>query len=132
MESILASSEYSLFFFVVLIPIGILSVIWHFTKSAKMLEEWARANGFRLLAKEYRWFAKGPFFWRSGKNHAVYRITVQDRLGQVHHGWARCGGWFLGIWTNQVEVRWDEQPTHRPGFPVIMPTQQQGNEQQSG
>ena len=120
MESILASSDYGLVFFLVLIPIAILSIVWTFSRSAKMLEEWARANGFRLLEKEYRWFTKGPFFWRSGKNQTVYRITVQDSQGQVHRGWARCGGWFMGLWSNQVDVRWDEQPRHQPGFPVVM------------
>jgi len=106
----------------IFVPIAIAGLIWHFSRSANVLDQWARENGLRLLEREYRWFVKGPFFWTSSKNQTVYRITVQDAAGNLWRGWARCGGWFLGLWSSKVDVRWDEPPRHTPGFPVVMPT----------
>jgi hypothetical protein len=109
-------------FLLVVIPIAIVSIVLHFTRSTTMLDRWAAANGLRLVTKEYRWLVKGPFFWRSGKNQAVYRITAQDAHGQTFSGFARCGGWFFGMLSDRVEVRWDAPPPLRgPGFHVIMP-----------
>lgn len=113
---------------VAVVAVGVAFLAWTFRRGDAMLDRWAAENNFRLLESEYRWFAKGPFFWRSSKGQTVYRIAVEDQAGEVHRGWARCGGWFLGLWTDQVDVRWDEQPPARqpPGFPVILPSDRSG------
>src|SRR5262249_35973173 len=54
-------------------------------------------------------FFRGPFFWTSSKGQTVYRVTVEVK-GAVRTGWVRCGSWWLGLRSEQVEVRWDETP----------------------
>lgn len=90
------------------------AVWWHFSRSRSLLQKWADENGYRLLAKEYRTFRRGPFFWTSSKGQTVYRVSVEDKAGQVRSGWVRCGGWWLGLLTDHTEVRWDEAPARQP------------------
>ena len=99
-------------FSVILVPAVILlavgSLAWSFSRSRKLLEQWAADNGFHILEREYRNFRKRPFFWTSSNSQAVYHVTVRDREGNVHSGWVRCGGWILGMLSNQTEVRWED------------------------
>ena len=98
------------------------SMVWGFRRGEVLLDRWAARHGYRIVEREYRWVAKGPFFFRSGKGHSVYRITVSDRDGTTRRGYARCGGWFLGLLSDHVDVRWDEDTRERAGqgFPVIL------------
>lgn len=121
MDRMLANSETSILFILILVPVVIFGIAWGFRRGSDLLELWANANNVRILQKEYCWFLKGPFFWSSSRNQSVYRITVEDSEGQIRTGWAKCGGWFMGLWTSQVEVRWDKQ---QKGFPVVMPADQ--------
>ena len=93
----------------VLVFVAILAVAatFHFQRSGNILRWWAERNGFRLVAWEYRWFFTGPFWFRA-KGQTVYRVVVEDRAGRRRAGWVRCGGWFLGLWTDKAEVRWDQ------------------------
>ena len=91
---------------VVLIVVG--SLVWHFSRSRSLLEQWATANGFQILDSEYRSFRRGPFFWTTSKSQTVYYVKVRDREGRTHSGWVRCGSWFLGLWSDRTEVRWDD------------------------
>lgn len=103
----------------VALTVGFLS--WSLRRGRTLLARWAAANGFTLVQTEWRWIAKGPYFWRSSNNQMVYRIAVSDAGGTVRRGWARCGGWVWGLLTDQVDVRWDEAPRQPRGFPVVMP-----------
>ena len=94
-------------FFVVL---GIAAVVLylHITRSQKLLKRWADDNGFESLHVEHRMFRKGPFFW-SGRGQTVYRVEVRDEQGVERKGWVRCGSWWAGVFSDKVEVKWDEQ-----------------------
>lgn len=83
------------------------SIAWHSHRSRSVLERWAERNGYRIIDADYRNFFRGPFFWTSSKGQTVYRVTVQAK-GVVRNGWVRCGSWWLGLLSDQVEVRWDE------------------------
>ena len=72
-----------------------------------MLDEWAARNGLQILERDYRALCQGPFVWRCSRGQAVYRVKVRDAEGQVRTGWVRCGGWELGLLSDQVEVSWD-------------------------
>jgi hypothetical protein len=87
--------------------IGLAAMIWHFQRSDSIVEDWAQANGYRLVSKQYCWFWKGPYFLRSSKGQTVYYVTVMDNEGQERRGSVRCGSWFWGIWSNQVDFMWD-------------------------
>jgi hypothetical protein len=86
----------------------VLAMTWHFRRSASMIGRWAAENGYRLLGREYRWFRRGPFWWRTTDKMAVYHVTVEDREGRVRRAWVRCGGWFLGLFSDQVTVEWED------------------------
>jgi len=73
-----------------------------------MLEEWAVSCDLELVSADFCWFRRGPLFWTTSKNQTVYRINVIDEHGVRQSGWARCGSFWWGLFTNTVEVRWDE------------------------
>jgi hypothetical protein len=85
-----------------------LTLWWHFSRSGSLLQRWAEGNGYRLVRQEYRHLFKGPFFWTSSRGQTVYYVTVEDREGKRRSGWVRCGGWLLGLLSDNVEVRWDD------------------------
>ena len=91
---------------VILLAVG--SLVWHFHRSRTLLDQWAEQNGFTILDREYRNFFKGPYFWTSSRAQTVYHVKVRDREGSVRSGWVRCGGWVLGLLSDQTEVRWED------------------------
>jgi hypothetical protein len=98
---------------VVLIPVvivlAILNITWRSNRSLSMIEQWARENGYELLSSERRWFFRGPFsFWSGTKKYTIYYVSVRDGGGNIRRGWVRCGGWFLGLWSDAVCVEWDK------------------------
>ena len=102
------------------------SIAWRVSRSRSILHEWAADHGFRLIYYEYRWFVRGPFFWTTSKSQTVYRVTIEDGRGSIRKGWVRCGTWLAGLWSRQVDVRWDDVP-HQPGFEVVMPEDRSHN-----
>jgi hypothetical protein len=94
--------------FVGVAVLALLLFAWQFRRSDTLLERWAERNGYTLIEREYRWFARGPFFWTSSKGQTVYRVTVEDKAGRRRSGWVRCGGWFFGLLSDTAEVRWDD------------------------
>jgi hypothetical protein len=97
-----------IFVFLGVAALVILTLVWHFGRSSSLLHQWAAQNGYRIISQQYRNFFKGPFFWTSGKGQTVYYVVVEDSIGNSRRGWVRCGGWFLGLLSNNVEVRWDD------------------------
>jgi hypothetical protein len=89
------------------IVIMVSSMIWRGSRSESMLQKWARENGFTLLSEERRTFFKGPFFWTSGKGQMVFYVAVRDAAGHIRHAWIRCGGYFLGMISDHMDVEWD-------------------------
>jgi hypothetical protein len=87
---------------------AVLSMIWHFSRSNSVLDQWAEDNGFELLSSEYRHFMRGPFFWTTSKGQTVYHVKVRTSSGEVKTGWVRCGGFFLGLLSDAAEVRWED------------------------
>jgi hypothetical protein len=86
-----------------------LALWWQFSRSRSLLEQWAERNGYHILSRRYRSFFKGPFFWTSSRGQAVYHVTVEEKEGgRRRSGWVRCGGWFLGLLSDNVEVQWDD------------------------
>jgi hypothetical protein len=94
-------------FLVAAVFIG-LTLWWHFSRSASILEQWGQENGYRIVNREYRHVFKGPFFWTSSQGQTVYYVTVEDEQGNHRHGWVRCGSRFFGLLSDTAEVRWDD------------------------
>ena len=94
--------------FVAFAAVVVLAIVWHYSRSNDLLHQWAERRGYRIVQQEYRNFFKGPFFWTTSRGQTVYYVTVEDRQGQQRNGWVRCGGRFLGLLSDNVDVRWDE------------------------
>jgi hypothetical protein len=94
-------------FFVVMAAFAVASIVWHFGRSRDVLQKWADDNGFQIIESRYAHW-KGPFMWTSSKGQSVYRVTVRDRNGYTRSGWVRCGSWWLGLWSDSAQVRWDD------------------------
>ncbi len=98
-----------------LFPLALLAIVvitivvlnWRGTRSNELIDQWARANNLQIVQKEARNFFRGPMFWTTSKSQTVYRITVVDQAGRPRSGWVRCGGIWLGLHSDKVDVRWD-------------------------
>lgn len=89
--------------------IAVAGLYWQYSRSRTLLEGWALQNDFELLSSDYRYLRKGPFTWTSSRNQTVYYVTVGDKQNQVRSGWVRCGGWWVGLYSGETEVAWDEK-----------------------
>jgi hypothetical protein len=113
---------------IVLVPVVLLmaglavaAILWHRRRAAAMLRRGLAAKGYTLVERNYRWFARGPFFWTTSKGQAVFRFTAADPDGNRRTGWARCGGFFFGLMADRVDLRWDDgYEMGGPGFPVVV------------
>ena len=89
---------------------AILVMVWHYSQSRSVLEQWAAENSYRILSAEHRHLVRGPFFWTTSKGQTVYRVKVEDSSGRIREGWVRCGSWVFGLLSDKVQVRWDDGP----------------------
>jgi hypothetical protein len=97
------------FLIVVFLIFGALILLltrWQLRRGREMLESWCGRAGYDLVSAHHRLLFRGPYFWAS-KGQMVYKISARDRGGRVHSGYARCGGYWLGVFTEKVDVRWD-------------------------
>ena len=98
----------AVFFILVIAAIAIGSMVWHYSRAQDVLTGWAKDNGYEIVSSERCWFWRGPFFFRTSKGQEVYYVTVRAPDDQLRRGWVRCGGWFLGLFSDQADVEWDE------------------------
>lgn len=83
---------------------------WKFTRSRILLEQWAHRNEYSIVKSERRSIVTGPFVWTSSRNQTIYFVTITDKTGKRRNVWVRCGGYYLGALSDEVDVRWtDEQ-----------------------
>ncbi len=84
------------------------SIMWPFWRSGDLIDRWAAAHGYRVVDRQYCWFWQGPFFFTTSKGQTVYRVTVELPDGGHRRGYVRCGGWWFGLLSERVDVRWDD------------------------
>ena len=92
-------------FIFIIFAVGMM--VWHYSRAAEILNRWAGDNDYEIVSSERCWFWRGPFFW-SSKSQEVYYVTIRTPNNRLRRGWVRCGGWFLGLLSDDAEVRWDE------------------------
>jgi hypothetical protein len=85
------------------------SIQWRISRSRSLLKQWGDENGFDILQSEYRNLFRGPFSLTTSRGQTVYYVRVRDNEGKEHSGWIRCGGWIMGLVTDKVEVRWEDE-----------------------
>jgi hypothetical protein len=79
---------------------------WQLRRGREMLESWCRRSRLDLTSCGHRLLFRGPYFWAS-KGQVIFRFSARDTVGRIRSGYARCGGFWLGIFTEQVDVSWD-------------------------
>jgi hypothetical protein len=104
----MASDMQSFFFVALVVVVIVLGLVWHFERSNSLLHQWAAQNGYRIISQKYRNFFKGPYFWTSTRGQTVYYVVVEDPDGNTRSGWVRCGSWWFGLLSDNVEVHWDD------------------------
>ena len=80
-------------------------VTWFFLRSRSLLHRWASANGFQIL--DSRFSPSGPLSWTSSRSQTIYFVRVRDKEGQERRGWVRCGSFWVGVFSDKIEVRWE-------------------------
>jgi hypothetical protein len=93
---------------VLFIAFAVGSIWWSRTRGLSLLENWARGQGYEILTREECWFFRGPYFWSTSKGQKVYKVSLKDLDGHVRTGFVRCGGYWLGMLSDDVDVRWDD------------------------
>ncbi|HEX5269085.1 MAG TPA: hypothetical protein VFW33_01295 [Gemmataceae bacterium] len=91
---------------VVVVGIAILSWSWRGGRADDLVTGWAEKNGYRVVDCSYCWFWKGPFVLTTSKSQMVYYVTFEDAGGRRRRAYVRCGGWFMGMMSDNVEVAW--------------------------
>jgi hypothetical protein len=93
-------------FFLILI---IAYMAWYCHQSRSILKRWGEACGYKLLRVRRRFAFGGPFFWGTSKAQAIFHVRLYDpKLHRIRHAWVRCGGFWSGMSSDAVEVRWAE------------------------
>jgi hypothetical protein len=80
---------------------------WQYGRARTLLQEWMREHGYTILEAERRDLRRGPFFWTTARGQIVYHVVVRDHSGNGRSAWVRCGGWWLGMLSDRVEVVWE-------------------------
>ena len=91
----------------VFVVLAVLLARWHFTRADEILRQWAQKEGVEVVSAHQRYFQTGPFFFRHGRGHVVFQITVRDHAGVQRTGWLRVGGWLAGVMSDKTKVIWD-------------------------
>jgi hypothetical protein len=69
------------------------------------LDRWAAQHGLRVRSATLRLNPFGPFFLHSNAQR-VWNVTFQDDRGHTRQAIVKIGGWFVGSFSDQVEVVW--------------------------
>jgi hypothetical protein len=74
-------------------------------RSDKIVEDWAKREGYRLAYCKARRI--GSPWLLSSSAQRVYRIAIEGPDRKIMSAWVRCGSPFAGPLNEQIEVRWD-------------------------
>lgn len=83
--------------------------IFRVRRAHALVTEWATTNGFEIVRREWVWFRLGPFPLASFGHQAIYYLVVRDREGKEHTCWLKLGDFFVGLLSDRIGVRWENQ-----------------------
>ena len=73
----------------------------------KVMENWAKNKGYEILSSEFRWVKTGPYFLSGTSTHQrIFYVTLVDADGNQKNAWVRVGGFFLGLFSDEIDVKW--------------------------
>lgn len=81
-------------------------------RAKAMLLGWAVRNTYEIVGAQRPLIKISPFGWTTSKGQVLFKVVVRKRIrdGVTRSGWVRCGGFWTGLWSDDVEVRWDDEP----------------------
>ena len=86
---------------------GAWMVRWQFAKADRMLDNWARENGYTISKKRSANVGDGPMGARQATHAVKYRVTVADQAGHKRSGIIRLGSLQSGTLSDEVSMEWD-------------------------
>jgi hypothetical protein len=105
-------------YFLLLLGIGGGALLFRGSRIKSILSSWATANDFEIIHRTLGLFRPGPFFFTLG-HQVVYFLQVRDRQGRERACWVRLGGFFTGLLSDKIEVRWmQDEPVHERRLPA--------------
>lgn len=88
-------------------------VVWYRYRRHTLLRQWEARQPYAWV--EYQWgpYYKEPSLRDVFSRETFYQITAYNRKGRIRRGWLRCGSWWLGSFTNRIQVSlepYEKQP----------------------
>src|SRR5262245_43712253 len=84
--------------------LGVVLISLHLTKVGTPVEQWARANGFKLISEEREVSASVRILGIPREMMQLYRIVVRDGEGKTRRGHLE----WTGDPQDKMHVRWDD------------------------
>lgn len=97
--------------FLLLIALAIWLSWRHYRNAKALLQDWADANGLRILHARQSWGAMPLSMWfTTSKYQVVYHVSVYDEAShRMRSAWVRLGTRWWGVMEGDaVEVRWED------------------------
>lgn len=82
-------------------------VVWHRYRRYVILPQWEARQPYVWVEYQRRPYFIEPSFRDAFSRETFYQITAYNRKGRIRRGWLRCGSWWLGSFTNRVQVSWE-------------------------
>ena len=94
----------------VIIVVGLtIYTTYHKSSGEKALQKWAEREGHTIIDSEWKWALYGPFFFTcTSQSQRVFKVTLRTKDGRLRKAWVRLGGYFLGLMSDQVDVKWKD------------------------
>jgi hypothetical protein len=82
----------------------------HYAKARALLQDWARANRFRILHARRGLFMPLSMLFTTSKYQVVYHVSLYDESShRIRSAWVRLGTRWWGVMEGDaVEVRWED------------------------
>ena len=91
----------------VLVPLAIAHTL---RRGRRLVEKRVKAEGLEPVSMEARFFRIGPFSYVDAKHYSFFRVTARAQGGRTRFGYARAPGFITGLYSKDVELRWDDSP----------------------
>ena len=92
-----------------------------YLRSKWMLNAWANDKHYEIGESKWCWFQRGPYQETWLSHQTVFRVRVRDRSGGERSCWAKLGGFFLGLWADDVWITWDDTSPQREYPQFVIP-----------
>lgn len=96
------------------LAIPVWAVVYSKLRTDKIIDNWAKQSGYRVISAKRRWIDIGPHR-RSLGYQTVMRVEVEDGQGRRRKGYLWCGSRMGGIFTDKTTIYWDDEETGARG-----------------